>query len=77
MLRQSSKLPQQQSASAAAHGLTGILHTLALAHKEFPIESIHAEMNIAALIRSGTLALVNHAFPSGNLPSSHGSDDDK
>ncbi len=66
-----------RDANAAAHGLAGILHTLALALKQFPTGISSADGEWAALITRSTLALADHAFPSGNLPSSHGSDTDK
>ncbi|CAK0782576.1 hypothetical protein CVIRNUC_005788 [Coccomyxa viridis] len=61
----------------AAHGLVGIVHTLALAHKQFPGAVLCPGVDLGGLIRSVTLALIEHAFPSGNLPSSQGSDTDK
>ena len=66
-----------RDANAAAHGLAGILHTLALALKQFPTGISSADGEWAALITRSTLALADHAFLSGNLPSSHGSDTDK
>jgi len=35
------------------------------------------DVDLVALIISSTLALIDHAFPSGNLPPSHGSENDK
>ena len=76
---QISVLSDWSFAYAAAHGLAGILHTLALAHKEFPHHDLRMELDVdlVALIRSSTLALIDRAFPSGNLPPSHGSGTDK
>lgn len=50
---------------------------LALAHKQFPTVDLCPGVDLLRLIKSCTFALIEHAFPSGNLPSSHGSDTDK
>ena len=62
---------------AAAHGLAGILHILALAQRHFGEHNLWPGIDLVALIKSSAFALIDHAFPSGNLPSSHGSDTDK
>ena len=77
MLNKQSAFTLYRDANAAAHGLTGILHTLALALKQFPMGILSADREWAALITCSALALADHALPSGNLPSSHGSDADK
>lgn len=63
---------------AGAHGLCGILHTLLLACDYYdPADLYTGSVPLLALIEQATLALVDEAFPSSNLPSSLGKEADR
>jgi hypothetical protein len=49
---------------------------LVMAQRYFGECNLCPGVALIALIKSSTFALIDHAFPSGNLPSSHGRDTD-
>ncbi|BDA45484.1 LanC-like protein 2 [Coccomyxa sp. Obi] len=61
----------------AAHGVTGILHTLLLACDVFDPRELFPGLDLLELIRQTTKVLAHEAMKSGNLPSSLGTDDDR
>ena len=62
---------------AAAHGVSGILHTLLLACDVFDPSELYPGLDLLDLIRQTTEVLAHEALKSGNLPPSLGDNDDR